>query len=225
MFVRYMKDKPVPRWEAEKRMFDKLERRGFLADVHPLLTAEARARFDDVAGKRAFLRRVRRIHHRKIPGQGMGDDAGAAQEAPPGRRRYEMITARQFVAWAGISVENRPGSASNKTSNIPSNTSAGNIVTHLISREKIWCYDLFLKSDNSVCRAPLLSSHHREVNGVPTMSQSSGRVEFARELLKAKTLHPTRKSFWTHTKLRRPVQRGNVELGPGWDSRRKSRAH
>jgi predicted nucleotidyltransferase component of viral defense system len=55
MFVRYMKDKPVPRMKAEKRMFDKLEREGFLADVHPLLTAEERARFGEAAGKRAFL--------------------------------------------------------------------------------------------------------------------------------------------------------------------------
>jgi hypothetical protein len=62
-----MKNKPVPRWEAEKRMFDKLERRGFLADVHPLLTAEERARFDDVAGKRAFLRALDGFI-RKIPG-------------------------------------------------------------------------------------------------------------------------------------------------------------
>jgi hypothetical protein len=56
MFVQYMQDKPVPRWEAEKRMFEKLDRRDFLADVHPLLTAEERARFDEAAGKRAFLR-------------------------------------------------------------------------------------------------------------------------------------------------------------------------
>ena len=56
MFVQYMKDKPVPRWEAEKRMFEKLDRRDFLADVHPLLTAEERARFDEAAGERAFLR-------------------------------------------------------------------------------------------------------------------------------------------------------------------------
>ncbi len=54
MFVAYVKEKPIPRWEAEKRMFEKLKRRGFLADVHPLLTAEERARFDDAAGKRAF---------------------------------------------------------------------------------------------------------------------------------------------------------------------------
>lgn len=56
MFVEYLKQKPIPRWEAEKRMFEKLERRGFLADVHPLLTAEERERFDNAAGKRAFQR-------------------------------------------------------------------------------------------------------------------------------------------------------------------------
>jgi len=54
MFVEYVKQKPILRWEAEKRMFEKLERSGFLADVHPLLTAEERARFDNAAGKRAF---------------------------------------------------------------------------------------------------------------------------------------------------------------------------
>jgi predicted nucleotidyltransferase component of viral defense system len=54
MFVAYVKQKPIPRWEAEKRMFEKLERRGFLADVYPLLTAEERARFDEAAGRRAF---------------------------------------------------------------------------------------------------------------------------------------------------------------------------
>jgi predicted nucleotidyltransferase component of viral defense system len=54
MFVAYTKEKPVPRWEAEKRMFEKLERPGFLADVRPLLAAEERAKFDDAAGKRAF---------------------------------------------------------------------------------------------------------------------------------------------------------------------------
>jgi predicted nucleotidyltransferase component of viral defense system len=54
MFVEYTKQKPIPRWEAEKRMFEKLDRHGFLADVHPLLMAEERARFDDAHGKRAF---------------------------------------------------------------------------------------------------------------------------------------------------------------------------
>ena len=56
MFVEYVKQTPIPRWEAEKRMFDKLERRGFLADVQPLLAADERARFDDAAGMRAFQR-------------------------------------------------------------------------------------------------------------------------------------------------------------------------
>jgi predicted nucleotidyltransferase component of viral defense system len=56
MFVDYVRQKPIPRWEAEKRMFEKLERRGFLADVHPLLAADERARFDHAAGKRAFQR-------------------------------------------------------------------------------------------------------------------------------------------------------------------------
>jgi predicted nucleotidyltransferase component of viral defense system len=56
MFVEYVKQKPIARWEAEKRMFEKLERRGFLADVHPLLTAEERERFDEANGKRAFKR-------------------------------------------------------------------------------------------------------------------------------------------------------------------------
>ena len=49
-----MKQNPIPRWQAEKRMFEKLERQDFLADVHPLLTADERERFDDAAGKRAF---------------------------------------------------------------------------------------------------------------------------------------------------------------------------
>jgi predicted nucleotidyltransferase component of viral defense system len=56
MFVTYTKERPIPRWEAEKRMFEKLERQGFLADVLPLLTAEGRAKFDEAAGKRAFSR-------------------------------------------------------------------------------------------------------------------------------------------------------------------------
>lgn len=71
MFAMYMKDKPVPRWEAEKRMFEKLNRRDFLADVHPLLTAEERARFDDAAGKRAFLD-VFEGFIAKIPGKEWG---------------------------------------------------------------------------------------------------------------------------------------------------------
>ena len=68
MFVEYVNQKPIPRWEAEKRMFEKLERPGFLADVHPLLTAEERARFDDAAGRRTF-RRVFEEFISKIPGK------------------------------------------------------------------------------------------------------------------------------------------------------------
>ena len=56
MFVEYVRQKPIPRWEAEKRMFEKLARRDFLADVRPLLTAEEQPRFDTAAGKRAFSR-------------------------------------------------------------------------------------------------------------------------------------------------------------------------
>ena len=56
MFMAYTKGKPIPRWEAEKRMFEKLERQAFLADVLPLLTAEERAEFDEAAGKHAFAR-------------------------------------------------------------------------------------------------------------------------------------------------------------------------
>lgn len=68
MFVAYTKAKPIPRWEAEKRMFEKLERPGFLADVLPLLTAEERAKFDEAAGKRAFSRVFNRFIS-TIPGK------------------------------------------------------------------------------------------------------------------------------------------------------------
>lgn len=68
LFVAYTKAKPIPRWEAEKRMFEKLERQGFLADVLPLLTADERAKFDEAAGKRAFSR-VFNGFITKIPGK------------------------------------------------------------------------------------------------------------------------------------------------------------
>ena len=45
---------PITRPQAEQRMFAKLGRGGFLADVIPLLTAEEAEKFDDVAGKQAF---------------------------------------------------------------------------------------------------------------------------------------------------------------------------
>jgi predicted nucleotidyltransferase component of viral defense system len=54
IFTEYVKKRPIQRWEAEKRMLEKLERRGFLSDVHPLLTADESGRFDDAAGIRAF---------------------------------------------------------------------------------------------------------------------------------------------------------------------------
>lgn len=68
MFVEYVKHGPIPRWEAEKRMFEKLDRRGFLADVHPLLAAEERARFDDAAGRHAFQQVFERLIG-KMPGK------------------------------------------------------------------------------------------------------------------------------------------------------------
>jgi 2-keto-4-pentenoate hydratase/2-oxohepta-3-ene-1,7-dioic acid hydratase in catechol pathway len=46
-------DYTIQRWEAEKRMLE-LEPRGFLSDVHPLLTADESGRFDDAAGIRAY---------------------------------------------------------------------------------------------------------------------------------------------------------------------------
>jgi hypothetical protein len=65
MFGEYVKQKPIPRWEAEKRMFEKLERRGFLADVQPLLAADERARFDDAAGIRCDNTESDRLRRRR----------------------------------------------------------------------------------------------------------------------------------------------------------------
>lgn len=45
----------IPRAEAEKRMFGKLEAAGFLADVRPLLTANEAEAFDAAAAKTAFV--------------------------------------------------------------------------------------------------------------------------------------------------------------------------
>ena len=67
MFVDYVRQKPIPRWEAEKRMFEKLER-GFLADVYPLLAADERDRFDDAAGRRAFQQVFEAVISR-VPGK------------------------------------------------------------------------------------------------------------------------------------------------------------
>jgi predicted nucleotidyltransferase component of viral defense system len=56
LMVRYLKlsETPISRPQAEQRMFAKLARGNFLADVIPLLTAEESAKFDHAAGKRAF---------------------------------------------------------------------------------------------------------------------------------------------------------------------------
>jgi predicted nucleotidyltransferase component of viral defense system len=49
-----LSETPISRPQAEQRMFDKLARGNFLADVIPLLTTEEAAKFDPAAGKRAF---------------------------------------------------------------------------------------------------------------------------------------------------------------------------
>ncbi|MBR1090265.1 nucleotidyl transferase AbiEii/AbiGii toxin family protein [Bradyrhizobium manausense] len=49
-----LSETPITRPQAEQRMFAKLGRGSFLADVIPLLTADEAAKFDDDAGRRAF---------------------------------------------------------------------------------------------------------------------------------------------------------------------------
>jgi predicted nucleotidyltransferase component of viral defense system len=51
----------ISRAQAEQRMFEKLERPDFLADVKPLLTAEEAARFTDEMGRQAFSAVFRNI--------------------------------------------------------------------------------------------------------------------------------------------------------------------
>lgn len=79
MFVEYTKQKPIPRWEAEKRMFEKLDHRNFLSDVHPLLAAQERERFDDVAAKHAF-KRVFDSFISKIPGKAWASTPGLREK-------------------------------------------------------------------------------------------------------------------------------------------------
>lgn len=45
---------PVSRAQAEQRMFEKLDDQNFMADVRPLLAADATAAFDDAAARAAF---------------------------------------------------------------------------------------------------------------------------------------------------------------------------
>jgi hypothetical protein len=56
LFGRYLalSNQTISRAEAERRMFEKLERPNFLADVPPLLTADAAAGFDEKAAMNAF---------------------------------------------------------------------------------------------------------------------------------------------------------------------------
>jgi len=58
----------ISRAQAEQRMFEKLERPDFLADVKPLLTAEEAARFTDETGRVAFASVFRDVIQ-VIPGE------------------------------------------------------------------------------------------------------------------------------------------------------------
>jgi predicted nucleotidyltransferase component of viral defense system len=52
---------PISRAQAEQRMFEKLDNPNFMADVRPLLAADASEAFDDVAAKAAFAEVLDRI--------------------------------------------------------------------------------------------------------------------------------------------------------------------
>ena len=65
----------ISRAQAEQRMFEKLERPNFLADVKPLLTAEEAARFTDETGRQAFAAVFRDIVQ-VIPGEPWANTAG-----------------------------------------------------------------------------------------------------------------------------------------------------
>jgi hypothetical protein len=58
----------ISRAQAEERMFEKLARRDFLADVPPLLAAEEAVKFDEDAGREAF-RTVFNEFIKRIPGK------------------------------------------------------------------------------------------------------------------------------------------------------------
>lgn len=58
----------ISRAQAEQRMFEKLERPDFLADVRPLLTADEAGKFDDEAAITAFSGVFAKII-RRLPGQ------------------------------------------------------------------------------------------------------------------------------------------------------------
>ena len=69
----------ISRAQAEQRMFDKLERPDFLADVKPLLTAEEAARFTEGAGREAFAAVFRDIVQ-VIPGEPWANTADKIEE-------------------------------------------------------------------------------------------------------------------------------------------------
>jgi predicted nucleotidyltransferase component of viral defense system len=70
LFGRYLdlSGQAISRAQAEQRMFEKLERPDFLADVKPLLMAEEAARFTDEMGRAAFAAVFRAIIQ-VIPGE------------------------------------------------------------------------------------------------------------------------------------------------------------
>jgi predicted nucleotidyltransferase component of viral defense system len=63
LFARYvaLSNQTISRAQGEQRMFEKLERPNFLADVRPLLTADEAERFDDKAGSAAFVAVFQRL--------------------------------------------------------------------------------------------------------------------------------------------------------------------
>ena len=69
----------ISRAQAEQRMFEKLERPDFLADVKPLLTAEEAARFTDETGRQAFAAVFRDIVQ-VIPGEPWASTAEKIKE-------------------------------------------------------------------------------------------------------------------------------------------------
>jgi predicted nucleotidyltransferase component of viral defense system len=81
LFGRYLKlsDQAISRAQAEQRMFEKLERADFLADVKPLLTAEEAARFSDERGREAFAA-VFREFVRVIPGDPWANTADRIEQ-------------------------------------------------------------------------------------------------------------------------------------------------
>jgi predicted nucleotidyltransferase component of viral defense system len=81
LFGKYLKlfGQVISRAQAEQRMFEKLERPNFLADVKPLLTAEEVAQFTDDAGRQAFAAVFRDIVQ-VIPGEPWANTADRIEQ-------------------------------------------------------------------------------------------------------------------------------------------------